>query len=156
MRRRGERPSTLEPPVISGPDLGRVRARVVTYGLLAVLGLAAVTDTEWWPVSSFRLFSGLRRETKVSWQVVTVDDSGVELPARVGRFGRSYRGAGHLVARLDPAGRGRACRTWLEAYRRRGVLPAGGLRVYRVVRRLPRREGHEAPVLRRHLVVSCR
>ena len=155
MRRAGRQGQTLDPPpATSCPERVPRRARVVTYGLLALLGSAAVTGAEWWPVSSFRLFSTLRRETKVAWQVVTVDPSGGEHPARVGRLGRSYRGAGHLLAAPDHDGRRRACRTWLDAYRRRGEPPAGGLRVYRVVLRVPT-EGRHATVVRRRLVTSC-
>ncbi|QAY64578.1 hypothetical protein ET495_16780 [Xylanimonas allomyrinae] len=54
----------------------RRRARYVTYGMLAVLAVAAVANLELWPLTSFRLFSDVRTGTGATYQLVAVAPDG--------------------------------------------------------------------------------
>jgi hypothetical protein len=59
------------------------RARVVTYGLLLVLAFGVWNHVEAWPVTSYRLFSGLRTASASSWVLVAVESDGDLAPVRL-------------------------------------------------------------------------
>ncbi|QAY69728.1 hypothetical protein [Xylanimonas protaetiae] len=54
----------------------RRRARQVTYGMVAVLAVTAVAHLELWPLTSFRLFSGLRTGTGATYELIAVATDG--------------------------------------------------------------------------------
>ncbi len=60
------------------------RARRVTYGLVAVLLIAALAHLELWPLTSFRLFSSMRTATGSTLQLVATTSDGVRttVPAK--------------------------------------------------------------------------
>ena len=114
--------------------------RVVVYGLLALLAIAAAFDAEWWPVSSMRLFSQVRSDSAVTWEVRLVGPRGTEDVLDVASLGRGFRGAHHLVpelAAMAPSERDAVCRAWAEAAVAAGHVTAVEVRIDRVVRSVP-------------------
>jgi hypothetical protein len=118
----------------TGPSV-RWRARLVTYGLVGALALFVGTGAEWWPLSSFRLFSQARTSATTTWDVKLVDGAGAEHDLPFGRLPRGYRGVHHVAPRLAamPAGeRDGVCRAWADAAAARLGVVAREVRVYRV------------------------
>ena len=133
------------------------RARWVAYGLVGLLAFSVVTQVEWWPLSSFRLFSQPRTGTATSWQVVLVDDAGTEHPLPFDRLPRGFRGSHQLAPTLRslPASRRDAvCRAWADAAAARLGTVATEVRVYRVTGRVPTGHGTDPPTTRA-LSVTC-
>lgn len=90
-------------------------ARIVTYGILAVLAFGVWNHTEAWPVTSYRLFSHVRTGTSSSLELVAVDLDGearvVRPRGEVGALtGHQYR---DLVG-LDVASQRTLVRAWLD------------------------------------------
>ena len=134
-----------------------MRARLVTYGMVAVLAVCVLAGAEWWPFSSFRLFSQARTAATTSWQVVVVDEAGTEHAIPFGRLPRSYRGVHHLapgLPRLPPARRDAVCRAWAGAGDDELDVQATEVRVYRIDGRLPA-GGGPATVVSRTLSTTC-
>jgi len=110
----------------------------VTYALVGALLVVGALDQELWPLSAFRLFSGLRTGQEVGWEVVAVDQErhlrSVPLSSAPG-----LRGSHHLLPTLrsrSPSARRRALARYIEgAGMAQRDLQA--VRVYRVVRRTP-------------------
>ncbi len=70
-------------PIASSPVFGVPssvatgwRARIVTYGTVAVMALAVVFQVEAWPVTSFRLFSNVRTDTRSQLQLYVIASDG--------------------------------------------------------------------------------
>jgi hypothetical protein len=111
--------------------------RAVTYGLCGGLLLLGIGQVELWPMSAFRLFSGVRGPEATSWVVTTVDAGGdehrVDLAALGGRVGLPHHVLPSLVD-ASPAER----RAVLEAYVEAAGSTGGEVRarVYRVVSRI--------------------
>jgi hypothetical protein len=63
----------------------RRRARQVTYGMVAVIAVTAIAGVELWPLTAFRLFSGVRTGTGTSYELLAVDADGIRtrVPARL-------------------------------------------------------------------------
>lgn len=149
--------STVVGPLARDTDRPPRRARLVTYGLVGLLLLGVVRQVEWWPLSSFRLFSEARTATAASWQVALVDRAGTEYPLDFGRLPRGYRGSHQLAPQLRslPAGRRNAvCRAWADAAAQRLGVVATEVRVYRVTGQVPTGHG-AAPPSTRTLRVTC-
>ena len=145
------------PAATQGPDDPPRRARWVAYGLVGLLALGVVAGLEWWPLSSFRLFSQARTGTSTSWQVALVDAAGTEHPLPFSRLPRGFRGSHQLAPELRslPAGeRDGVCRAWADAAADRLGVVATEVRVYRVTGRVPTGHG-PAPVTTRTLSVTC-
>lgn len=53
-------------------------ARRVTYGTLAVLLLAGAAQVDFWPLSAYKLFSGVRTDTVTATRLVATLDDGTE------------------------------------------------------------------------------
>lgn len=90
-------------------------ARVVTYGLLAVLAFGVWNHVEAWPVTSYRLFSGVRTGSSAGYQLVAVDRDGTE--SRVRLTGDTVATTSHqfrMLRTLDPVGQRAKVRTWLQ------------------------------------------
>ena len=58
-------------------------ARRVTYGTLSMLLAAGMAQVDFWPLSAYKLFSGVRTDTLTTTQLVATLDDGRE--ATVGR-----------------------------------------------------------------------
>jgi hypothetical protein len=132
--------------------------RVVVYGLVALLAIAAAFDAEWWPVSSMRLFSQVRSDAAVTWEVRLVGPRGSEEVLDVAPLGRSYRGAHHLVpelAAMAPGERDAVCRAWAEAAAAAGHVAALEVRIDRVVRSVPTSDDDVAEERSRTEAVRC-
>ena len=149
------------PATDHGVDVGSGRlprrARWVAYGLVGLLAFSVVTRVEWWPLSSFRLFSQARTGVATSWQVAVVDDAGAEHPLPFDRLPRGLRGAHQLAPTLRglPASRRDAvCRAWADAAAARLGLVATEVRVYRVTGLVPTGHG-TSPASTRTLSVTC-
>src|SRR5688572_26264809 len=55
-------------------------ARLTVYGLLAAVLWCGVAQIEWWPLTSWKLFSQLRTAESNRWELAGVDDDGSERP----------------------------------------------------------------------------
>ena len=91
-------------------------ARRVTYGTLSMLLAAGVAQVDFWPLSAYKLFSGVRTDTVTSTRLVATFDDGRE--TAVGRgsdpvLGPTQRFLPEL-ADADPATREVMLITWLE------------------------------------------
>lgn len=110
-------------------------ARRVTYGTLSMLLATAVAQVDFWPLSAYKLFSGVRTDTVTSTRLVATLDDGRE--ATVGRGSDPVLSAtqGFLprLADADPGTRQVMLTTWLE---QAGLDPAEvrELRTERVLR----------------------
>ncbi|CAA9222776.1 MAG: hypothetical protein AVDCRST_MAG50-677 [uncultured Acidimicrobiales bacterium] len=142
-------PATLQPLSVEGP---RAAVRIAVYIFLAAILACGVLQIEVWPFSAFRLFSTVRTGTAVRWDLVAVDDRGVETPADLAAMGRGYRQSGHLLPDVVEASadeQDSACRAWLD-----GDRDVRLLRVYRSVY-VAVAPGAESTLRSRTLHLSC-
>lgn len=147
-----------EAPVDAPVEAPPRGARLVCYGLVALLVFSVVTQVEWWPLSAFRLFSTARTATTTGWDVALVDGAGAEHALPFARLPRSLRGYSHLAAELRTlplAKRDAVCRAWANAAARRVGTVATRVRVYRVTSRVPTGHGEATPPPRRSLDTTC-
>lgn len=113
--------------------------RVFVYGFLAVFLVSGIAGVEAWPLTGWKLFSGVRSQHQVVWEAVTVDRSGREHPVPFSALPRGYRGAPHLFSayrRFPPDRVEESCRSLADAVRRRRRADVAAVRVYRRARRL--------------------
>jgi hypothetical protein len=104
---------------------------VVAVVLIGGLTVCALTGTEAWPLSGWKLFSQVRRADQGGWAATAVVD-GAEQPFPFARLPRAYHGAEHVLAEFPgmSADRRRAvCGAWADAMRPR----PSEIRVYRTV-----------------------
>lgn len=91
-------------------------ARRVTYGTLGMLLAAGVAQVDFWPLSAYKLFSGVRTDTVTSTRLVATLGDGTE--AAVGRGSDPVLAPtqNHLpeLADAGPATRQVMLTTWLE------------------------------------------
>lgn len=91
-------------------------ARRVTYGTLGVLLAAGLAQVDFWPLSAYKLFSGVRTDTVTSTRLVATLDDGRE--SMVGRGSDPVLGpTQNFLPRLadaDPAARRVMLTTWLD------------------------------------------
>jgi hypothetical protein len=91
-------------------------ARRVTYGTLSMLLAAGMAQIDFWPLSAYKLFSGVRTDTVTSTRLVATLDDGRE--AMVGRGSDPVLGyTQNFIPRLADAGpdaRRVMLTTWLE------------------------------------------
>jgi hypothetical protein len=134
------------------------RTRWLVRGFLALFLLCAVLRLELWPLTGFRLFSGLRRESHPMWVADTVGANGRERRLWFNDLPRPYQGF-YLITqgfrRLSPARQAAVCEAWLsEARRLRPSVAA--LRIDRVEwSALPREGDRPARPLRRTFRYAC-
>lgn len=76
------------------------RARFVTYGVISSIVICCLLGLEWWPLSGFRLFSAIRTEDQISWEMTTVNRNGAETPVNLADLPVSYWGAHHVIPEL--------------------------------------------------------
>lgn len=107
--------------------------RFVLYPFLAALLYCGLFSVEMWPMTAWRLFSGLRTPDQRGWTAVRVLPDGREAAIDFAALGRGYTGALHLMiefpGRTDSE-RQDVCAVWRSALHRAAV-PAAGVRVYR-------------------------
>ncbi|MDZ4825354.1 MAG: hypothetical protein SGJ13_02695, partial [Actinomycetota bacterium] len=110
---------------------------------LGVVALFGFTGFEAWPLTSFRLFSVARDDTRTSWEARTVDAAGVETPLGQHELSLGYRLTEWPLSEFpssSDATREDVCRGIA-----RGARDAGrevvGVRVYRVRERVERVDG---------------
>ncbi|HVQ88181.1 MAG TPA: hypothetical protein VMT88_08365 [Actinomycetes bacterium] len=72
----------------------------MTFGVIGLIVVCALTGLEVWPFSGFRLFSVVRTQEQVSWELRTVDAAGVETPVDLDDLPVSYWGAHHVIPEL--------------------------------------------------------
>jgi hypothetical protein len=98
-------------------------ARRVTYGTLGVLLAAGAAQVDFWPLSAYKMFSGIRTDTTTSTRLVATLDDGTETTVDRG----SDPVLGHTqsflpkLADADPATRQILLTVWLE---QAGIDPA--------------------------------
>lgn len=141
-----------EPDAPVGPG---VRAFVTAF-LLAV-AVCGIVGLEVWPLTGWRLFSTVRHDRQVVWQAAAVGRGGTESVVDFEAFGRTYRGAGAIMAGFpdsDSAEREAACQAWARAGR---VIDPGivAIRVYRTERTARPGRSDPTPPDRRALVYQC-
>ena len=129
-----------------------VRSFLAAFVVCAIFGLDA------WPLTGWRLFSHLRSEHVVSWQVTAVDPSGAETLIQFKDLGAGYRGAQFIArdfASLPPLDRVKVCEAWARTIRRVG-RPVVAFRIYRVNQSLlPRAHGRAAGPATRMIEYEC-
>jgi hypothetical protein len=159
-RRDATQPAT--PDLHESPDQTTRRrvqgalARVILYGLPALVLAVAFLGSELWPATEWRMFSGVRTGTQATWLLeVERADGSTERhhPEMAGPERRSWR---HLLDRSvgDPARQLALCRQWLAEAAGDGPTIIG-LSVHRAVIEVPRRAGQSAAVTWRREVVAC-
>lgn len=114
-------------------------ARVFAYGFVALLVWCVAFGIEWWPLTSFRLFSEVRGPEQRGWEIVVVDRTGREHPVERTTAPGGYKGgqrAASLLPTMADAERERTLRAWAAAVDGSDVT---AVRVYRITRRTPTR-----------------
>jgi len=124
----------------AGPDdrRQRRRARAVTYGLIVVLLYAGAAQVEAWPLTAYRLFSGVRTDTGVQYRLVAVAPDGTRTPVVPTDPTEVSDQTSHLLPALrgaSPERRRAMVDAWLDAA---GLDPAdvAQVRLERVTRRM--------------------
>ncbi len=133
-----------------------VLSRLVAYGLPLLIVVVAAFNLNVWPATGWRLFSGVRQETQVTWIIEATDDSGV-----VGRYDPASQGPHRFAWRhvlTDSVGDGARqallCEEWL-AEARASTPSTQDLTVRRAVVAIPRDDASHTRVQWERVVVSC-
>jgi hypothetical protein len=124
--------STAVAPTPSDGDVPRW-ARWFVHGLLGVVLLCGLARLELFPMSAFKLFSGIRHEQHESWQIRAVA-GGEETPVLLGDLPVAYRNTSYILGDFDEMAaeeRDAVCRAWVKPARDRGAR-VDLVRVYRV------------------------
>jgi hypothetical protein len=109
-------------------------ARVLSRSLVALVLVCGVASVEAWPLSGLRLFSNLRSDERVSYQLRAVDLRGDETDLVFGHLPVAYRNTQNLLPDFDrktAAEREEICDAWALTPREHGESIAF-LRVYRI------------------------
>lgn len=99
--------------------------RRFVYGFLALLVLCGLAGIEAWPFSGFKLFSALRDDKRVSWQLVAVDPDGGESTIVLADLPVGFRNTTKLLGEFDdmsPDERDEVCEAWTRPHRERGEV----------------------------------
>ena len=105
------------------------------HAFLLVFAITGVAHLELYPFSGFRLFSEVRDDVRISWDLRAVDQEGEEVDIDVDRLPLGYRQAKRLIPTmidLSAHERDEMCDAWAEPLRQRGV-DVVRVRVYRTV-----------------------
>ena len=111
------------------------RTRRAVHLFLLVFALTGLAHLELFPFSGFRLFSELRSDERVSWQLLAVDADGEESPIRLSELPVGYRNSTKLLpgfADLTEAERDAICDAWAAPTRASGQEVVE-VRVYEIV-----------------------
>jgi hypothetical protein len=129
------------------------RTRRLVHLFLLAFAVTGLAHLELFPFSGFRLFSELRGEERVSWQLRTVADDGTETPIPLGSLPVGFRNSTKLLLEfpdLSDDERDAVCDGWAEPARDAGRSVAE-VRVYEVTSSV--RPG--APPPQRRLAYTC-
>lgn len=99
----------------AGVRTNRIRARIVSNGMVAILTVGVLNQVEAWPITSWRLFSGVRTEQAVRTRFLIVRDDGSTDSLRL--HGDTIGTTAHQFATLPhlaPTAQRRKIRTWLR------------------------------------------
>lgn len=102
----------------------RGRARLVTYGVLAVMALAVRFEVEAWPVTSYRLFSNVRTSTQSRLVLYAVDLDGVRTKVDLAHGELGVLNTRHQLADVGSASPQRQREMVLAWLRGGGIEPA--------------------------------
>ncbi|MCB0977125.1 MAG: hypothetical protein KDB02_06660 [Acidimicrobiales bacterium] len=119
----------------------RWKARAVTYGLLFIVSFAVLSNTEAWPVTSYRLFSFVRTGHTSSLELVAVGTDGSTRPVRIPKgVSAATRSRFPELRTMSPGERRRMVRAWLDVA---GIEPdhVAVVRLVRVTRSLDLSDG---------------
>ncbi len=155
MARRGSLPG-METQVSAEP-VARWARRFV-WACLAVFVLAGLFGFEAWPLTGWRLFADARTARQLSWQAVTVDGAGRELPVPFAGLPIRYQGNVQVLKRYPerpPSEQAAICRAWADAVRARGG-DVREVRIYRLEVDVSQRLGDRGAPPTRRLRYSCR
>lgn len=136
-------------------DAGPVPAwiRRVAYGLVGLVLVFGLARIEAFPLSGFRLFSGVRDAERESWYLRAVDGAGDEEPLRLSELPVSHRNSTGVLDDFDDlreAERDEICAAWADPLRAEGhdiVV----VRVYRARQSV----WPDAPPAERELMWEC-
>jgi hypothetical protein len=132
-------------------------ARVFAYGFVALLLVFVFRDQEWWPLTSWHLFSHVRSDIARSYEVRSVGRDGSVRPLRFAGLPNGAQLENRLLPHIGtlPAARQRStCDTWLKLAQQRGD-DVVGLRIYAVQRKLPRGDGKPGALVAQQLRLAC-
>ena len=119
---------------VRGPEISS-RTRHAVHAFLLVFAITGLAHVELFPFSGFRLFSEVRSDERISWELRAVDDHGEEIDIDVDHLPLGYRQAPRVIATLDEVSqreRDDICDAWATPLRRRGVQVVR-VRIYRTV-----------------------
>lgn len=131
--------------------------RVFAYGFVALLLAFVFRDQEWWPLTSWHLFSHVRSDVERSYEVRSVSRDGTVRPLRFAGLPNGAQLEDRLLPHIGalPASRqATTCKAWLELAQKRGD-DAVGLRIYLVQRKLPRDDGKPGALVAQQLRLTC-
>jgi hypothetical protein len=129
------------------------RTRRAVHLFLLLFALTGLAHLEVFPFSGFRLFSELRSDQRVSWQLRAVDAAGEESPIRLSDLPVGYRNSTKLLpgfADLPAGERDAICDAWAGPARASGQ-EVTEVRVYQVVQGVH----PDAPPPERRLAHTC-
>jgi hypothetical protein len=148
--------SPAEPTSPSGSAQRYAGPFVVWF--LGTLIVCALAGWNLWPFSSWELFSRLRTDHQIGWQMVAVDRAGRELVDPIVSLPHGSRGVASFMIGLPrrPTGeRNAICRDWFRRARERYGSGTRLLRVYRLDWLLSERRGDRAAPPHRTQVWVC-
>jgi hypothetical protein len=97
--------------------------RRFVYGFLAVFALCGLFSIELWPLTGWRLYSGVRTEERPSWRIVAVTPDGEER-VDLGALPLGWHNTDRLLNTfpdLSEGERDEICDAWAQPLRRSGV-----------------------------------
>ena len=111
------------------------RTRHLVHAFLLVFAITGIAHIELYPFSGFRLFSELRDDERLGWQLKAVDDEGEEIGIDLDDLPLGYRHTARLIpgmAHLSADERDAICDAWVGPLRARGIHVVR-VRIYRTV-----------------------
>ena len=135
------------------PEEVSPRTRHLLHAFLLVFAITGVAHLEVYPFSGFRLFSELRSNERVGWQLVAVDEEGNEVPIHLDDLPLGYRQSARVIpgmAHRSADERDEICDAWAAPLRARGV-DVVRVRIYRTVGSL----WPDSPPPKRTLAYEC-
>lgn len=112
----------------------RLVRRLLTWTLVAAVGMFGFTGVEAWPLTGWRLFSARRQPVVLRYEARVVTVAG-EAPVPFGALPHGYSGSGPILARMagqDPLAREPVCAAWAAAAARALRAAVTEVRVYAV------------------------
>lgn len=136
-----------------------LRARIVLWGIVALMAASAAFVWEPWPFTSFRLFSHLRTDEQTRWEAAVTDARGNLHAYPLSSAGNGLRGFAFAMSEFEAAPaerRAQMCATWIRASREIIGVEAASLRIYQRRWKLSNRVGDRSRLGPRELRYVCR